>query len=190
MVSINKTKAGGDFVEPYRLSESQGVDCFSNDGCNGGHYYNYWRYSGAYGSMRSNDYPYQAQKNTCRHNPALADTKVATVFWYQVTSTVDQIRAMLELGPISIAINVPTHNMMMFEYDGGIIEATADCTGNQNHAVVLVGYEEREDGNTVWKVQNSWSDQWGAEGFFYLEVADGFGTCNMNSWAMGVRPLI
>ena len=193
MVSIEKTKlAGGELVEPYRLSESQAVDCFSPDGCQGGHYYNYWRYSGSYGSMRSLDYQYQAAKGTCRHDPSKADTKVQTVYWYQPTSTVAQIRAMLDLGPVSIAVNVPEMlENPWYEYAGGVIEATADCSGNQNHAVALVGYEDGGvDGVPTWKVQNSWSEQWGEEGFIRLEVTEGFGTCNMNNWVMGVRPIV
>ena len=31
-----------------------------------------------------------------------------------------------------------------------------------------------------WKVQNSWGEGWGHEGYAYFSVAGGDGTCNMN----------
>ena len=31
-----------------------------------------------------------------------------------------------------------------------------------------------------WKVQNSWGDDWGHEGFAYFKAEGGDGTCDMN----------
>ena len=33
-----------------------------------------------------------------------------------------------------------------------------------------------------WKVQNSWGEAWGHEGFAYFAVEGGNGVCNMNYW--------
>lgn len=41
----------------------------------------------------------------------------------------------------------------------------------------------------LWKVQNSWSDMWGDEGFFYVPVAEGAGACGMNRDVWGVTAM-
>lgn len=41
-----------------------------------------------------------------------------------------------------------------------------------NHGVVAVGYGIR-DGKKAWKAKNSWGSDWGVEGYFFVERADG-----------------
>ena len=38
------------------------------------------------------------------------------------------------------------------------------------------------DGETYWKIQNSWGSGWGADGFIYLAVEEGAGACGVNQW--------
>ena len=63
-------------------------------------------------------------------------------------------------------------------YKEGIYHYT---TGKQlgGHAVKIVGY-----GVDHWIIANSWSTQWGEQGFFRI----GFGECGVDSAAYGCKP--
>ena len=70
----------------------------------------------------------------------------------------DQIRAMLEVGPVSVSIAAKWLN----GYKGGLINCTAEGI---DHAVLLVGYG-KENGFEYWKLRNSWGPHFGEEGYF------------------------
>jgi cathepsin C len=54
------------------------------------------------------------------------------------------------------------------------------------HSVLLVGYGEDKKGNKFWKVQNSWSTDWGEDGFF--RIARGTDECAIESIAEAAIP--
>lgn len=59
-------------------------------------------------------------------------------------------------------------------YSSGILKAS-DCGTATDHAVLAVGY-----GEDYFKVRNSWSADWGDNGYIKLErTSDGKGTCGM-----------
>jgi len=72
-----------------------------------------------------------------------------------------------EHGPVSVAFEVVDDFM---DYESGVYTST-DC-GNTpmdvNHAVVAVGYGH-EDGMDYWIVKNSWSADWGDQGYFKIQ---------------------
>ena len=43
-------------------------------------------------------------------------------------------------------------------------------------------------GQAHWKIQNSWGEGWGADGFIYLEAGEGAGACSVNSYVLSVEP--
>eukprot|EP00727_Mastigamoeba_balamuthi_P010721 m51a1_g6271 putative cysteine proteinase (441) ;mRNA; r:146218-147801 len=66
-------------------------------------------------------------------------------------------------------------------YTGGIIEPDGNCTGDVNHAALIVGYTR-----DTWVLKNSWGADWGEKGFFRLRR--GRNACSIASkWAVAVR---
>lgn len=69
-------------------------------------------------------------------------------------------------GPISIAYEVTDD---FFNYDGGVY-SNPNCSTSPdmvNHAVLAVGYNAT--GN-YYIVKNSWGEDWGNEGYFYIAM--------------------
>ena len=79
-------------------------------------------------------------------------------------------------GPLSVAKNA----MSMQFYKGGIAQswffhAPFYCmTTYINHGVAVVGFGE-ERGTKYWTIKNSWSKNWGEEG--YYRIVRGRGAC-------------
>ena len=65
-------------------------------------------------------------------------------------------------GPVSVAIDVGTTELLM-SYENGTFPGVA-CGAEPDHAVTIVGYTP-----DYWIVRNSWSQDWGDDGYFYLE---------------------
>lgn len=76
---------------------------------------------------------------------------------------------MLSTGTISIGVDATTWNT----YKGGIMKDCGKGT-DINHSVQLVGVDT-ETG--YWKIRNSWSPDWGEEGF--IRIAYGANTCGL-----------
>ena len=174
--------AGNDAVV---MSPQELVDCskglLSNHGCNGGMYYNAWKWEKSHYAMKESDYPY-VSGTTKKANPECSydESKgVAEVKSYtQVKANVDSIKAAVEQQPLSIA--VMADNDAFRNYTSGVI--TADqCPGRIDHAIQAVGWGN--DGTQdYFIVRNSWNTVWGDAGFAKLAADDsGDGTCGMNS---------
>ena len=77
-------------------------------------------------------------------------------------------------GPVSIAADASDWS----SYTSGILTSD-DCSSSAyklDHAIQLVGYNE--DGDTpYWIVRNSWSSDWGIDGYLYLEMGEN--TCGL-----------
>mmetsp|Transcript_8728 Transcript_8728/g.12110 ORF Transcript_8728/g.12110 Transcript_8728/m.12110 type:complete len:437 (-) Transcript_8728:1755-3065(-) len=69
--------------------------------------------------------------------------------------------------PVSVCLNAANWD----DYIGGVMSADA-CGGNglqdMDHCVSAVGYNSSETGG-YWIVRNSWSTDWGDDGYIYLE---------------------
>ncbi len=73
--------------------------------------------------------------------------------------------ALATLGPLSISVDA-------YQWQFYISGVFNNCHDSEiDHAVLLVGYQE--DG--TWIVKNSWSDQWGEQG--YIRVANKGSSC-------------
>jgi len=159
---------------PLLLSEQQLVDCagdFNNHGCNGGlpsQAFEYIRYAG--GLQTEHTYPYQAKDGKCTFEAI----KVEAIVPYgsaNITSGDEDslLQALITHGPVSIAFEVTSD---FGNYQGGVYVGST-ChkdTQHVNHAVLAVGFGHDAKNNIdYWIVKNSWSNQWGEEGYFRIQ---------------------
>jgi C1A family cysteine protease len=89
------------------------------------------------------------------------------------------LRQALNVQPVSIA--VAASSSVFRNYNSGIISSSA-CGTSVDHAVLLVGYGSTGSQN-YWIVKNSWSSQWGENGYFRIldNGQSGPGICGMLS---------
>ncbi|MBO6244244.1 MAG: hypothetical protein J6O41_06770 [Clostridia bacterium] len=81
--------------------------------------------------------------------------------------SIDQIKGLLNeiQGPIAVIFD----SALIRGYVGGIIKTNPEkCSsaGQQDHAVVIVGYGVDKDGSIYWIVKNSYGEDWGESGYF------------------------
>ncbi len=167
--------------EKILLSEQELVDCswiYANLGCNGGLVDRAYRYIVRFGLSTEENYPYTAQNHMCKYN-TMRD-KINKTFisnWYDV-SPLNETRlteTLYNMGPISVAIDASSKEFRF--YKSGIFNK---CGYNLDHAVLLVGYGQNENGDLYYTLKNSWGETFGDQG--YIKISRGinhFGTCGV-----------
>jgi cathepsin H len=164
------------------LSEQQLVDCatsFNNYGCNGGlpsQAFEYIKYNG--GLDTEDSYPYTGLNGLCKYSSN--DVGVQVLDSVNITlGAEDELKHAVGLvRPVSVAFEVVSPFRL---YKDGVFTSTT-C-GNSpmdvNHAVLAVGYGT-ENGVPYWLIKNSWGADWGADGYFKMEMGKnmcGVATC-------------
>jgi len=149
------------------LSEQELVDCDKkgDNGCNGGLMDHAFAWIEDHpGLCSEEDYPYVAERQTCR----TCEAKVR-VTGYQDVNPQDEaaLKAAVAQQPVSVAIEADQRAFQF--YKSGVFDAT--CGTRLDHGVLVVGYGE-EDGKKFWKVKNSWGPAWGDSGFIKLARED------------------
>jgi len=157
------------------LSEQNLIDCagdFNNNGCNGG------LPSQAFEYIRFNDginlesvYPYEGVDNLCRYNESYAAIGATVKDVHNITAYDEDgiLEAVASRGPVAIAFQVISGFSL---YTGGVysVDNCGTTTDDVNHAVLAVGYgTDWISGLPFWTVKNSWSAEWGVDGYFYIE---------------------
>ncbi len=170
--------------ELISLSEQQLVDCssgfgsYGNHGCNGGLMDNAFEYSIDNGMCSESDYSYTAVQGTCNTQ---CDKQVYFSSCQDVMANNQQdLKAAVDQQPISIAIEADTKEFQL--YKSGVLTGDA-CGTNLDHGVLIVGYGT-EDNQDYWLVKNSWSEDWGDEGYIKIGRSDStndIGVCGIAS---------
>jgi len=157
------------------LSEQELISCAAEaDGCSGGMMNEAYQFVIKNGITTEAAYPYTESDGTC----VMPDSSPVTISgWTQLKTTkVSDLQAALTTeGPIAVAINA---NQMQF-YSSGIDVCSSQAA--VNHAVLLVGYGS-SNGQAYWILKNSWGEDWGQEGYYYISTAKG--ACGVQSMPM------
>lgn len=164
------------------ISEQKIMDCSSSTngpsyGCDGGWPENIFEYAKNSPVVLEKDQPYLQKNLPCNQ------TCEGSVIQIKRYGSVDQekdedsetrIPYILNThGPVAVAIDVGTTELLM-SYENGIFPGAA-CGTEIDHAVTIVGYTPE-----YWIVRNSWSQDWGDGGYFYLER--GVNACGVGTY--------
>jgi len=158
------------------LAPQQIVDCdSSDDGCGGGDPPTAYQYVMSAGGQETNsDYPYTGQDGNCAFKSTKVYARVAN--WAYACQNDDEsqlLQSAFTYGPTSICVDANSWQ----DYDSGILTAW-ECAWIDmlDHCVQVVGWNLNAQ-TPYWSVRNSWSTDWGENG--YIRLAYGQNTCGM-----------
>jgi C1A family cysteine protease len=159
--------AGKSDNKTLRLSEQQVVDCDTTDGgCNGGDTPSAYDYIKSCGGLESEaSYPYNADDNDCEFDKSKVVAKISGYKYACQNNNENDMQANLaSWAPLSICVDAESWQF----YSGGVV--TGDqCGTDLDHCVQVVGYDTTKTPN-YWIVRNSWSTDWGMNGYILLEM--------------------
>lgn len=173
---ITKIKTG----KLVYLSEQQLVDCDkSNGGCNRGFMNSAFDYiKNNCGITAESNYPYTASRGTC--DASKVKSASATVSCYQEVppNKEDALMAAVANQPFCAAIDAAPQDFML--YTGGNYTGKS-CSTELNHGITIVGYGAEAGGAKFWIVKNSWSADWGENGYVRMArgTSDPQGVCGI-----------
>ena len=153
---------------PKSLSVQHVLDCTSttegpNDGCDGGLMEYIFQYGTDYAIQLDFERPYTATGQSCPDTHLLSHVRVGKwkVLEHDIIATAEEELEFIlhAYGPVAVGVDSSEWD----NYRGGVFRHTM-CTHDIDHAVTIVGYTD-----TAWIIKNSWGDNWGDEGYMYLE---------------------
>lgn len=171
------------FNKNLDFSEQNLVDCaddqYGNDigSCAGGYTTQVYQYLERKGAALETDVPYRQKNGTCT-KPKI-EHKVAN--WGYVdpdgmSPTTNELKeALCKHGPVSSSVFVSS---AFKAYAGGVFDEFE--SGQTNHAVVIVGWDDKRG---AWLVRNSWGDWWGEDGYIWVKFGSN-GIGNNAAWAV------
>lgn len=148
------------------LSEQNLIDCsfsYGNNGCNKGFMAKAFQYIRDNGGVDTEDYyPYEGVDiETCRFNKNNIGATISGMRFIKQGNEYDLMLAVAAIGPISAAIDSSRETFKA--YAGGVYD-DEECSQRLDHAILVVGYGW-ENGQAYWLIKNSWSTDWGENGY-------------------------
>uniref|UniRef100_A0A915HQG6 Peptidase C1A papain C-terminal domain-containing protein n=1 Tax=Romanomermis culicivorax TaxID=13658 RepID=A0A915HQG6_ROMCU len=110
--------------------------------------------------------------------PTALEKQIIDVHWATLINASgphekDTIASLLHWGPIVAIVDA---NQAWQFYSGSGVLSAHQCSKNQNHAVLIVGYDFTGP-VPFYVIKNSWGTKWGDRGFLRLEA--GRNTCGV-----------
>lgn len=160
------------------------MDCDTVDhGCEGGIMDDAFEFDEAeHGLCSEEDYPYEAEDDTCRENQCtpVQGSRVTSYFDVPQEDLHGLLLSIIQ-QPTAIAIQGSTLSFQL--YAGGVYDdAACGEYGDIDHGVLAVGFGHDDDVNTNYiLVKNSWGETWGDGGYIKMKrfSKNEYGTCAM-----------
>jgi C1A family cysteine protease len=174
-----------DLSEQYVVDCLEGVtaanvkaDCGS---CSGGNVPFLFRTLVTSGAALESQFPYQGINTSCSKKNADMPYKVRKQGYvsYKPSSVKEIKEAICKYGPVYSSLKVTN---LFQAYGGGVYDEKVPVTGpmDTNHAIVIVG---GDDNKGAWLVRNSWSEQWGEDGYVWVQ----YGCANIGNMVAWIR---
>lgn len=117
------------------------------------------------------DYPYKGRDGTCQYSSRGASNVGVKNYTMVKKNTVSQMKAALGTQPLAVSIDASGREFM--NYSHGIYDTEKMFT-RLDHAVLVVGMG-KENGTEYWIMKNSWTEDWGEDGYMRVAIVDGSG---------------
>jgi hypothetical protein len=114
-------------------------------------------------------FPYMGHNSACTPCGLWPGERYNIYKYAHVSPSVDNYKsALIEYGPLSVTIDLIDGEDFFF-YTSGVYEPTfssqewtAQIEADQNHAIIIVGWDEEQ---SAWIIKNSWGEGWGIGGY-------------------------
>jgi C1A family cysteine protease len=160
------------------LSEQELVDCatglnYGSHGCSGGQMDGGFKFIIENGLCSATQYPYVSGRTktegSCQTKNCDSVIETTKGSCNDVTQNDEfLLKIAVTQQPVAVAIEADTRYFQF--YSGGILDSL-ECGTKLDHGVLIIGYGE-EDGKKYWLVKNSWSTNWGEDGYIKIARSD------------------
>jgi cathepsin L len=158
------------------LSEQQILDCTPNPnhcggtgGCTGGTPEIAWDQISKMGGLSSEwTYPYTSyygENSTCKTTQVTPIAKVSSYVNLPENEQDPILYYLATSGPLVASVD----SAKWHAYETGIFNSCNKTNPQLGHAVMLIGYGTDPQFGDYWLIRNSWSPQWGEEGYIRLQ---------------------
>lgn len=146
------------------ISEQELIDCSKeNHGCEGGIMDKAFQFVINNGLCSEDSYSFTARDGLC--HKWMCDSVVSISDYRDVEPNNEKaLQYAVSKQPVSVAIQA---NLTSFRFYKRGVYQDSNCGTQLDHGVLIVGYGE-ENGNPYWIVKNSWSTEWGEDGYIKI----------------------